>query len=122
MVTFSIYYFVWYVKINKDVASLSGDKILVGTGGLWFSQMVPIASWISLANSSSRLTQVQASHDLPVASTGGMMILSSFWFGSHIRYLQRRVNRTIEALETPSQSTVAQRSPTPLAPTAEAAG
>lgn len=99
LVTLSIYYLVWYVKVNKDIASLSDGRIHVGSGGLWFSQCVPIANWISLANTSSRLTQVQAANGLPVTTGAGMMIISSWWFWSNTRYLQRRLNDTLRALD-----------------------
>lgn len=94
LVTFGIYYLVWYVKVNKEIARLSENTIHVGTLGLWLSQCAPIAAWISLSNTSKRLTAVQQRRSLTPTTTGGMMILSSLWFGSHQRYLQRRLNAT----------------------------
>ena len=99
LVTFGIYYLVWYVKINKEIAAHSNGAVTVRTGGLWFSQCVIIANWISLANTSGRLAQVQTMYGLPVTTTGGMTVLSSFWFWSNTRYTQRRWNATFEAIE-----------------------
>jgi hypothetical protein len=86
------YYLVWYVKINKELAALTGEK--VGTFGLWFGQCVPIVSWIGLAHTSDRINTVRAAKGLPPLPTVGMTILSSLWYGSQTRYLQRRLNTT----------------------------
>lgn len=102
LITFGIYYLVWYVRINKEIALMSHGQISVKTGGLWFSQIVPIACWVSLANTSQRLAQVQTMQGHPVTTSGGMTVLSSFWFGSQTRYLQRRLNTTIAAAITPA--------------------
>lgn len=98
LITFGIYYLVWYVKINREIASLSDGKVQVGGPGLWLSQCVPIIAWVSMAATSSRLSDVRTANGLVPTTTGGMTILSSLWFGSHIRYLQRRLNRTLEEL------------------------
>lgn len=98
LVTFGIYYLIWYVKVNKEIARLSDNTIHVGAFGLWLSQCTPIAGWISLSNTSKRLTTVQQCRGLVPTTTGGMVILSSLWFGSHQRYLQRRLNATYLSL------------------------
>jgi hypothetical protein len=86
------YYLVWYVKINKELAAFTGEK--VGTFGLWFGQCIPIVSWIGLAHTSDRINKVRTAKGLPPLPTVGMTILSSLWYGSQTRYLQRRLNTT----------------------------
>ena len=93
-ITASIYYLVWYVKINHEIAAASNGTIKVNTFGLWFSQCVPIANWISVANTAQRLAQVQTMNGLPVTPSAGVAVLSSFWFWSNTRYMQRRLNAT----------------------------
>lgn len=97
IITFGIYYLVWYAKVNKEIAALTGT-IKVGTVGLVISQCVFPFNWVSLANTSGRLTALQAKHNLPPTTTAGMMILSNWWFGSNVRYMQRRLNNTYRAI------------------------
>ena len=91
--TLGIYYLVWYVKLNKEIAAASGADVKVGTFGLWFSQCVPIAIWISLAHTAERLSTAQHRRGTAPTVSGGMAILSSLWFTSQTRYLQRRANK-----------------------------
>lgn len=100
MVTLGVYYFVWYVKVNKEITAMSGTA-KVGAVGLVLSQCVWPFNWISLANTSGRLTALQAKHNLPPTTTAGMMILSNWWFGSNVRYTQRRLNATYRAIGVP---------------------
>ncbi len=86
------YYLVWYVKINQEMASLTGEKL--GSAGLFFGQCVPLVHWIGLSRTSARVNNIRAMHGLAPLTTGGMTILSSFWFASQTRYLQRRINTT----------------------------
>ncbi len=94
VITLGVYYLVWYVKINKELRRASGDLFKVGTFGLWMSQCIPIANWISLANTANRLNMTQQKLGESVSGSPGMTILSSFWFSSQTRYLQRRLNTT----------------------------
>jgi hypothetical protein len=87
-----IYYLVWYVKVNHEMARVHG-LTHVGTTGMWLGQCTPIANLIGLAHTSARMSAAEARYGLPPSTSGGMMIVSSWWFGSHVRYLQRRLNR-----------------------------
>jgi hypothetical protein len=90
--TLGIYYLVWYVKLNKEIARAAGPDIQVQTFGLWFSQCVPIAYWISLAHTAERLKTAQHRNGTAPTASAGMAILGTFWFISQTRYLQRRAN------------------------------
>jgi hypothetical protein len=90
--TLGIYYFVWYVKLNKELARAAGPDVQVQTFGLWFSQCVPIAYWISLAHTTERLNTAQHRNGTAPIGSAGMAILGTFWFISQTRYLQRRAN------------------------------
>ena len=91
-ITFGIYYLVWYVKLNKEIARAAGPDVQVETFGLWFSQCVPIAYWISLAHTTERLNTAQHRNGTAPTTSAGMAILGTFWFISQTRYLQRRAN------------------------------
>jgi len=92
LLTAGIYYLVWYVKLNKEIARASGPDVRVEPFGLWFSQCIPIAAWMSLANTASRLNTAQHRRGTAPTTSGGMAILSTLWFWSQTRYLQRRAN------------------------------
>jgi hypothetical protein len=106
MVTIGIYYIVWHVKVNQEIAQMHGG-MRVGNVGLALSQFVWPCNWISLANTSNRLTTLQAKHGITPTTTAGMMILSNWWFGSNVRYMQRRLNATYRELGIAETSTAA---------------
>lgn len=97
--TLGIYYLVWYVKLNKEVARAAGCDVTVGALGLWLSQCVAIANWVGLAHTAQRLTTaLERAGEVPTVSKG-RTILASLWFWSQTRYLQRRANQLWLALE-----------------------
>jgi hypothetical protein len=91
VITVSVYYFVWYARINKELASVIGTE--VDATGKWWSQLIPFYGLYALAKTAGR---VNAAH----AAVGSPTRVGSFttwfwaagWFGSHTRYLQRRLN------------------------------
>jgi len=91
-ITLGIYYMVWYVKLNREIARAAGPDVQVQSFGLWFSQCVPIACWISLAHTTERLNTAQHRNGTAPTASAGMAILGTFWFISQTRYLQRRAN------------------------------
>jgi hypothetical protein len=99
VLTLGVYYLVWYVRLNKEIARVAGVDVTVGSAGLWLSQCVPIGNWVSLARTARRLRTAleRAGAETSVSAAGTVM--SSLWFGSHVRYLQRRANELWCALE-----------------------
>jgi hypothetical protein len=89
--TLTVYYFVWYARINRELATVL--KTDVPGNGAWWSQLIPIYNLVGLAKTAGR---VNAAH----AAVGSPTRVSSFttwfwapcWFGSQTRYLQRRIN------------------------------
>jgi hypothetical protein len=109
VLTLGVHYLVWYVRLNKEIAGAAGVDVTVRTVGLWLSQCVPIANWVSLAHTARRL---QTALELAAAETSvsaGRTMLASLWFGSHTRYLQRRANELWRALD--NQAVAAQLDP-----------
>jgi hypothetical protein len=90
-ITFSIYYFVWYSRINRELAKVTGTA--VPADGQWWSQLVPIYNLIGLARTAGRLNAAHAAVGSPTR-VGSFMtwFLAPCWFGSQTRYLQRRIN------------------------------
>jgi hypothetical protein len=87
-----VYYLVWYVRLNKEVARVAGVDVTVGTVGLWMSQCAPIANWVSLAHTAQRLRTALERAGAEPSVSAGKTIVASLWFGSHVRYLQRLAN------------------------------
>jgi hypothetical protein len=51
-------------------------------------------------NTAARVKAAHASVGSPVHVSGGMTVLSAFWFSSQTRYLQRRINSLWDASAT----------------------
>jgi hypothetical protein len=91
MLTCAIYYFVWYGRINRELAQVLGREV-PADGKAW-SQIVPIFSIIGLANTASRLNEALAMNGATErVSPVTACLLAPMWFASHPRYLQRRMN------------------------------
>ena len=90
-ITCGVYYYIWYARINKELAQVAGTAL--EADGKWWSQLVPFYGLYALARTANRLN---AAH----TQFGSTTRVSSFttwfwapmWFGSQTRYLQRRMN------------------------------
>jgi Domain of unknown function (DUF4234) len=98
--TFGIYYLVWYYKINAELRAFAPEAVKVEPGMAALAQLFPIFAWVSLANTSTRLSNAHRAIQSPVRVSGGMAILGTFWFNSQTRYLQRRLNSLWDAQDT----------------------
>ncbi|CAO5246960.1 hypothetical protein [Frankia sp. AgKG'84/4] len=91
IITFSIYYFIWYDRINSELSAVLGQPR--SANGQWWNVLIPIWNLVGLGATAKRLN---AAHAL-LGSPTRVGIFTSwfwapFWFGSQTRYLQRRVN------------------------------
>jgi hypothetical protein len=100
VVTFGIYYLVWYYKINSELQRFAPHAVRVNPGLAVLAQFVPIVNLGSLANTAGRLKAAHASIGSPVHVSVGVTILSAFWYNSQTRYLQRRLNSLWNAAAT----------------------
>lgn len=98
-VTLGIYYLVWYVRLNKEIARVAGVDVTVGTAGLCLSQCVVIVNWVSLARTAQRLRTALERAGAEPSVSAARTVMASLWFGSHVRYLQRRANELWRTLE-----------------------
>jgi hypothetical protein len=91
IITLGIYYFVWYSRVNRELCAVL--RTPVPADGQWWSQLIPIYGLIGLARTAKR---VNAAHAAVGSPTRVGVFTSWFWapawFGSHTRYLQRRIN------------------------------
>ncbi len=101
LVTFGIYYLVWYYKINRELQLFAPAAVMVRPGLAVLAQLVPIVNLVSLARTAGRLNAAHASVESPVRVSAGITILGTFWYVSQTRYLQRRLNTLWETKALP---------------------
>jgi hypothetical protein len=102
LITFNIYYFIWYQRINDEMTGLTGSPKDATCS--WWSQLIPFYNLYALARTASR---VNAAH----AAVGSPTRVSSFvtwfwapiWYASQTRYLQRRINILHDILSSKQQ-------------------
>jgi hypothetical protein len=91
VITFGIYYFVWYHRINRELCALLGTA--QPGDGQWWCQLIPIYAWIGLARTAKRVNAAHASVGSPTrVGVFTTWFWAPAWFASQTRYLQRRVN------------------------------
>ncbi|WKN61221.1 hypothetical protein R1X32_01845 (plasmid) [Rhodococcus opacus] len=95
VITFGIYYLVWYDRIGGELAATAGVSREAWTR--WWSQLIPLYGLIGLSRTAKRLNQA---HTQVGSSTRVSPVLTwlwaPIWFGSHTRYLQRRINILVD--------------------------
>jgi hypothetical protein len=90
-ITFGIYYYVWYARINRELAAVLRTE--VPSDGQWWSQLIPIYNLIGLARTAKRVNAAHAEAGSPTRV--GIFVTwfwAPAWFASQTRYLQRRIN------------------------------
>jgi hypothetical protein len=101
LITAGIYYFIWYARINRELASLLHRP--VPTDGQWWSQLIPIYGLLGLAATAKRVNAAHAATGSPARiSVVLTWLVAPIWFGSHTRYVQRRINLLADASAGPA--------------------
>jgi hypothetical protein len=91
VITAGIYYYVWYARINRELAAV--QRTQVPSDGRWWSQLIPIYGLIGLARTAKRLNAAHAAFGSPTrVGVFTTWFWAALWFSSHTRYLQRRIN------------------------------
>lgn len=91
VLTLGIYYFVWYQRINSELAAVLGEA--VPANGRWWSQLIPFYNLVGLSKTAKRVNAAHAHVGSPTRVSPVMTWLwSGLWFASTTRYVQRRVN------------------------------
>ena|SRR5690625_52913 len=101
LITLGIYYLVWYHRVNRELAALSGQPM--ATDGNWFSQIIPIYGIIGLHKTAQRVNDAHTSFKSSTRiSPVVTWLIAPAWFGSHTRYVQRRMNTLREIVASHS--------------------
>lgn len=91
LITFGIYYLVWYGRINRELFAVLGRP--VESDGMWWSQFIPVYGLIGAWRTAKRVNEAHTKVGSPTRIGPFMAaVVSPIWFGSHTRYVQRRVN------------------------------
>lgn len=91
VITFGVYYFVWYQRVNRQLSALTDEK--VPANGKWWSQLIPFYSLVGLHKTAKRLNTALA----VVGSTTRVSPVATWlvWTWLFVRpagYLQKRIN------------------------------
>lgn len=91
LITLGIYYFVWYQRVNKELAARLGVR--QGARGQWWSQLIPIMANVGLHRTAKRVNAAHAAIGSPTRiGTVTTWLWAPIWFMSQTRYVQRRMN------------------------------
>ncbi|MFI5783012.1 hypothetical protein [Nocardia sp. NPDC051570] len=94
-ITLGVYYLVWYDRIGKELAGMTNNERTTWTR--WWSQLIPIYGLVGLSRTAKRLNQAHILLGSTVrVSPFVTWFWATSWFGSHTRYLQRRINTLAE--------------------------
>jgi len=99
IITLGIYYMVWWYKINKELRDYH-NSIQVSPGLATLATIVPIASWVTVYTTGSRIGQAQILGGFGSSCSGGLGLLGAFFFGVHTIYYQGQLNRLWAATTT----------------------
>lgn len=92
VVTLGVYYYVWYHRINHELALVTGEDP-TKADCQWWSQLIPIFNFVSLYQTAKRLNRAHEAVDSPArVSPFVAWFWAPSWFASQTRYLQRRIN------------------------------
>lgn len=91
VVTFGVYYYIWYQRINRELTTITGEPRDASCE--WWSQLIPIYNLVALAQTASRVNKAHEVMDSPTrVSSFVTWFWAPSWFASQTRYLQRRIN------------------------------
>jgi hypothetical protein len=91
LITFGIYYFVWYQRINRELCTVL--RRVTPADGQWWCQLIPIYNLVGLARTAKRVNDAHAQVGSPTrVGVFTTWFWATWWFSSQTRYLQRRIN------------------------------
>lgn len=108
LITLSVYYLVWYQRTNRELSANLGRQ--VAGNGKWWSQFIPFYAARSRRATARRLNDLAIQLGSPTrVAPWTFSTWSLWWYGSHTRYLQRRINilHDVMAAQAVQRSTVA---------------
>ncbi|MGW1725008.1 DUF4234 domain-containing protein [Streptomyces sp. NPDC002306] len=100
LITLGIYSFVWYYKIHRELGEFDRRRPLSPAGStlvLIFLGWTLIAPLISYRNTGRAIANAQRAAGLPVTCSPVASVLFAFVFGLHTWYMQRELNRVVDA-------------------------
>ncbi|MGA5123549.1 DUF4234 domain-containing protein [Streptomyces pseudogriseolus] len=100
IITLGIYQLVWYYKIHKELNEYDRRQNLSPAGSLLvllFLSWTLIAPLVSFHNTGNAIADAQRAAGLPVTSSPAAGTWLAFVFGLNVWYMQRELNRVVEA-------------------------
>ena len=91
VITFSIYYLIWYGRINSELGRVLNEPL--PANGNWWNQLIPIWNLVGLSATAKRLNAAHTKVGSPTrVGPVTAWLWAPSWFASQTRYLQRRIN------------------------------
>ncbi|WPP30629.1 DUF4234 domain-containing protein [Streptomyces sp. CL7] len=100
IITLGIYQLVWYYKIHKELNEYDRRQNLSPAGSLLvllFLSWTLIAPLVSFHNTGKAIADAQRAAGLPVTCSPAASTWLAFAFGLNVWYIQRELNRVVEA-------------------------
>lgn len=100
IITLGIYQLVWYYKIHKELNEYDRRQNLSPAGSLLvllFLSWTLIAPLVSFHNTGKAIADAQRAAGLPVTCSPAASTWLAFVFGLNVWYMQRELNRVVEA-------------------------
>ena len=100
IITLGIYQLVWYYKIHKELNEHDRRQDLSPAGSmlvLLFLSWTLIAPLVSFHNTGKAIADAQRAAGLPVTCSPAASTWLAFVFGLNVWYMQRELNRVVEA-------------------------
>lgn len=93
ILTCGVYHFVWWNRINKELASATGRDNTLDMWGQWWSQLIPFYNMFGLYKMGVEINKAHAAVGSSVrVSPAVCWFWAPSWFASQTRYMQRRIN------------------------------
>ncbi|WP_329119581.1 DUF4234 domain-containing protein [Streptomyces sp. NBC_01465] len=100
LITFGIYWMVWYYKVNKQVKAVD-PTIEVSPGkallAVTFGCILIVPPFVSIAKTGSRIAQAQRAAGVTPDCSGGVGVLLGFVLGLTPLYYQSKLNTVWDA-------------------------
>jgi hypothetical protein len=113
VVTFGIYFYVWYYKVNRELRDFD-SSIQVKPGGAVCTIMfgwilIGIPPIVSMVKTGNRISQAQRIAGVQESCSGGVGFLLSLLFGLNVAYYQSHLNKVWAVYGSPAEGTALSR-------------
>jgi uncharacterized membrane protein HdeD (DUF308 family) len=103
IITLSIYYFVWYYKINDEARRYLGDDSIkpgVSVLAVTLGILLIVPPYVSIYRTGERVRRMEEKAGVVSEVSPALALLASFFLALHIPYVQEHLNKVWRRYET----------------------